>query len=129
MEFLQPATWREALEAKAAHPGAVLIFGGTDVIVEMNFDRGRPEVVIDLRGSRRYKSGGRRREFARGAGVTYARILQSMKSASERSPSSEKERSSIPPECSSAASRNSLWPLSRSCSGRRRQSGSSLKKT
>jgi CO/xanthine dehydrogenase FAD-binding subunit len=38
MEFLQPATWAEALQLKAVHPQAVPIQGGTDVMVELNFD-------------------------------------------------------------------------------------------
>ncbi|HEX8930572.1 MAG TPA: FAD binding domain-containing protein, partial [Actinomycetota bacterium] len=48
MEFLQPSSWREALEAKAAHPDAVAIAGGTDVMVDLNFDRGRPPAILDL---------------------------------------------------------------------------------
>jgi len=43
VEFLRPATWAEALAAKAEHPAAVPIAGGTDVMVELNFDRRRPE--------------------------------------------------------------------------------------
>ena len=39
MEFLQPLTWAEALQLKAAYPHAVPIQGGTDVMVELNFDR------------------------------------------------------------------------------------------
>ena len=42
MEFLQPPAWREALEARAAHPDALPIWGGTDVMVELNFARKRP---------------------------------------------------------------------------------------
>ena len=48
MEFLQPTSWAEALAAKAGHPGAVPIAGGTDVMVELNFDRRRPEALLDL---------------------------------------------------------------------------------
>src|SRR5262249_61564446 len=48
MEFLQPATWAEAVAAKAAHPQAMPIMGGTDVMVELNFDRHRPEYLLDL---------------------------------------------------------------------------------
>src|SRR5256886_614106 len=48
MEFLQPANWEEALDMKAAHPEAVPIAGGTDVMVEINLDHRRPETVIDL---------------------------------------------------------------------------------
>ena len=48
MDFLRPATWREALEAKAAHPDATPIAGGTDVMVEINFDHRRPSTLLDL---------------------------------------------------------------------------------
>ena len=48
MEFLQPTTWRQALEAKSANPKAVPIQGGTDVMVELNFDRHRPPALLDL---------------------------------------------------------------------------------
>ncbi len=76
MELLQPATWREALEAKAAHPGAVPIFGGTDVMVEMNFDRGRPQVMVDLTRVPEIQEWGEEDGSLRvGAGVTYARII------------------------------------------------------
>ncbi len=44
MEFLQPSAWAEALQLKAAYPHAVPIQGGTDVMVELNFDRYRPGV-------------------------------------------------------------------------------------
>jgi CO/xanthine dehydrogenase FAD-binding subunit len=48
MEFLQPRSLPEALAAKAELPEAVPIAGGTDVMVELNFDRSRPSVVLDL---------------------------------------------------------------------------------
>lgn len=48
MEFLQPRNWREALEIKATHPEAVPISGGTDVMVDLNFDRERPKYVLGL---------------------------------------------------------------------------------
>ncbi|WP_028647644.1 xanthine dehydrogenase family protein subunit M [Nocardiopsis sp. CNT312] len=48
MEFLSPSTLEEALQARSAHPGGVPIAGGTDVMVELNFDRHRPEALIDL---------------------------------------------------------------------------------
>src|ERR1700682_4730912 len=48
MEFLQPTTWAEALAMKAAHPDALPIAGGTDVMVEINFDRHRPVAFLDL---------------------------------------------------------------------------------
>ncbi|MFZ1879427.1 MAG: hypothetical protein WAU41_04610 [Gaiellaceae bacterium] len=42
MEVLAPSTLDEALRVKSEHPGAWLIQGGTDVMVALNFDRGRP---------------------------------------------------------------------------------------
>src|SRR4051794_41882175 len=48
MDFLQPTTWAEALEARAAHPDAVPIAGGTDVMVGINFGHLRPALLLDL---------------------------------------------------------------------------------
>src|SRR5882724_8520953 len=48
MEFVQPRSWQEALAAKADRPAAVPIAGGTDIMVEINFDRRKPEVLLDL---------------------------------------------------------------------------------
>jgi len=76
MDILQPDTWTEALEAKAAHPDAVPIAGGTDVMVELNFDRARPPAVLDLTRVRELTQwapeDGRIRV---GAGVTYTRLI------------------------------------------------------
>lgn len=73
MDFLQPASWDEALAARAARPGAVPIAGGTDVMVELNFDRRRPEALLDLTRVAELTGwtteGGKLRI---GAGVTYA---------------------------------------------------------
>jgi CO/xanthine dehydrogenase FAD-binding subunit len=76
MEFLRPASMAEALAAKAAYPGALPITGGTDVMVEMNFDRQRPTALIDLTGipelAQWDTDDGRVRI---GAAVTYSRII------------------------------------------------------
>ena len=48
MDFLRPGSWSEALELKAQRPDAVPISGGTDVMVELNFDHRRPAALIDL---------------------------------------------------------------------------------
>src|SRR3954449_7950131 len=48
MELLQPDDWSEALELKAANPAALPIWGGTDVMVDVNFGRARPEAILDL---------------------------------------------------------------------------------
>ncbi|HEX2182107.1 MAG TPA: FAD binding domain-containing protein, partial [Rubrobacteraceae bacterium] len=79
MEFHSPDSWREALEVKAAHPEAVPIFGGTDVMVDLNFDRERPEAVLDL--TRVPELGEWDEEDGRlrvGAGVTYTRIIREL---------------------------------------------------
>lgn len=79
MEFLQPTTWREALEMKAAHPEALPIAGGTDVMVEINFDRQRPAAVIDLTKVAELEEWGTERGTLRiGAGVTYTRIIDEL---------------------------------------------------
>ncbi|RBM20757.1 xanthine dehydrogenase family protein subunit M [Streptomyces sp. PT12] len=48
MDFLRPASWRDALAAKAAYPDAVPLAGGTDLMVELNFDLRRPARLLDL---------------------------------------------------------------------------------
>jgi CO/xanthine dehydrogenase FAD-binding subunit len=76
VEFLQPETWREALEAKRSHPDAVPINGGTDLMVELNFDRRRPEQILDLNlvaELREWEPDDGRLRI--GAGVTYARLI------------------------------------------------------
>jgi CO/xanthine dehydrogenase FAD-binding subunit len=76
MEFLQPTTWAEALQMKLAHPEAMPIAGGTDVMVEINLDRHRPASIIDLTRVGELAEWGMDGELLRiGAGVTYARII------------------------------------------------------
>ena len=76
MEFHRPDSWREALEIKAAQPGAVPILGGTDVMVDLNFDRARPEAVLDLtRVPEIGECGEENGQLRVGAGVTYTRII------------------------------------------------------
>ncbi|HEV7204626.1 MAG TPA: FAD binding domain-containing protein [Jatrophihabitans sp.] len=50
MDFLTASTWGEALAHKAERPHAVAISGGTDLMVDLNFDRRRPEALLDLNG-------------------------------------------------------------------------------
>jgi CO/xanthine dehydrogenase FAD-binding subunit len=79
MEFLQAATLADALAAKAEHPHAVAIAGGTDVMVELNFDKHRPEALLDLTKiselAQWAPDDGRIRL---GAGVTYARVIDEL---------------------------------------------------
>jgi CO/xanthine dehydrogenase FAD-binding subunit len=76
MEFLQPSTWSEALQMKSAHPEALPIAGGTDVMVEINLDRHRPAAILDLTRVDELREWGVDGELLRiGAGVTYSRII------------------------------------------------------
>jgi CO/xanthine dehydrogenase FAD-binding subunit len=76
MEFQQPTTWAEALQVKAAHPQAVPIQGGTDVMVELNFDRRRPALLLDLGRVPELTQWAEENGSIRlGAAVTYTRIL------------------------------------------------------
>ena len=59
-----PDTWEEALAAKAAHPDALPIAGGTDVMVELNFDRARPPAILDLTRVAELRDWERRRRVA-----------------------------------------------------------------
>jgi CO/xanthine dehydrogenase FAD-binding subunit len=48
VDFLRPGSWSDALAAKAEQPAAAPLAGGTDLMVEINFDRRRPEALLDL---------------------------------------------------------------------------------
>ncbi|HEU5032376.1 MAG TPA: FAD binding domain-containing protein [Spirillospora sp.] len=76
MDFLRPATWADALAAKRETPAALPIQGGTDVMVEINFDVHRPAALLDLNRVRELaewdEADGRLRI---GAGVPYVRVI------------------------------------------------------
>ncbi|GAB3563904.1 xanthine dehydrogenase family protein subunit M [Amycolatopsis endophytica] len=76
MEFLRPATLAEALAAKAGRPDAVPLAGGTDVMVELNFDHRRPGALLDLTRIselREWTTDGP--SIRLGAGVPYTRLI------------------------------------------------------
>ncbi|MEV6792012.1 FAD binding domain-containing protein [Streptomyces sp. NPDC051320] len=81
MDFLRPASWEEALAAKAEHPTAVPIAGGTDIMVEINFDHRRPEHLLDLNriGELRAWQVGEK-TVQLGASVPYAHIMEYLRS-------------------------------------------------
>src|SRR3954453_6301598 len=82
MEILRPDSLAEALEMKAAHPGARPIAGGTDLMVELNFDRARPEEIIDLAAVPDPPGHGRTDGTRRvGAGVSYTRLIRELSGA------------------------------------------------
>jgi CO/xanthine dehydrogenase FAD-binding subunit len=79
MEVMLPHSLEEALAMKAERPEATPIAGGTDLMVDLNFGRRRPDAMIDL---------GHVSELALwqqenghvflGAGLTYATIVKEM---------------------------------------------------
>jgi CO/xanthine dehydrogenase FAD-binding subunit len=79
MDFLQPASWPEALAMKEANPEAMALAGGTDVMVEINLDRHRPKAIIDLTRVAELTEWGMDGPFLRvGAGVTYTRLINEL---------------------------------------------------
>ncbi|KJK59972.1 FAD binding domain-containing protein [Saccharothrix sp. ST-888] len=79
MEFLRPATWDEALAAKAEYPTALPISGGTDVMVEMNFDVHRPSAILDLNRITELTEWSIDGDVVRlGASVPYSRIINEL---------------------------------------------------
>jgi CO/xanthine dehydrogenase FAD-binding subunit len=76
MQLLQPDDWSEALELKAANPTALPIWGGTDVMVDVNFGRARPEAILDLTRVRALAEWDERDGALRiGAGVSYTTAI------------------------------------------------------
>jgi CO/xanthine dehydrogenase FAD-binding subunit len=76
MDFLQPTSWQEALALRAARADALPIAGGTDVMVEINFDKRRPGALLDLGRVAELREWTTDGELIRlGAGVSYARVI------------------------------------------------------
>jgi CO/xanthine dehydrogenase FAD-binding subunit len=76
MEVVTPHSLDEALQAKAAHPDALPIQGGTDVMVALNFDRERPDALLNLNEVAELRGWSRENGTLRlGAGLTYTEAL------------------------------------------------------
>jgi CO/xanthine dehydrogenase FAD-binding subunit len=76
MEVVSPRSLDEALRLKAEHPEAVPIQGGTDVMVELNFDHRRPEVLLNLNEVSELRGWSRENGRLRlGSGLTYAEAM------------------------------------------------------
>jgi CO/xanthine dehydrogenase FAD-binding subunit len=74
---MTPRTLEEALQLKAERPGAVAIQGGTDVMVELNFDRRRPEALLNLNEVAELGGWERRNGTLRlGSGLTYTEAMK-----------------------------------------------------
>jgi CO/xanthine dehydrogenase FAD-binding subunit len=72
VDVLTPRTLEEALRLKSETPGAVPIEGGTDVMVELNFDRARPPALLNLNEVAELKGWSRENGRLRlGASLTY----------------------------------------------------------
>jgi CO/xanthine dehydrogenase FAD-binding subunit len=77
MEVITPHSLDEALRAKAERPDAVPIQGGTDVMVDLNFDRRRPEVLLNLNEVAELRGWSRENGSLRlGSGLTYTEAME-----------------------------------------------------
>jgi CO/xanthine dehydrogenase FAD-binding subunit len=77
MNVLTPNSLDEALALKAEHPDAVPIQGGTDLMVELNFDRARPETILNLNEVAELRGWARENGALRlGSGLTYAEAME-----------------------------------------------------
>ena len=79
MDVLTPRSFEEALELKAEHPDALPIQGGTDVMVALNFDRARPDVLLNLNEVAELRGWSRENGSLRlGAGLTYTEAMSDL---------------------------------------------------
>lgn len=79
VDFLSPSTLADALAARAERPDAVPLMGGTDVMVDLNFDRHRPGALLDLTRVADLAAWDRVDGWIRlGAGVTYSRLVRDL---------------------------------------------------
>src|ERR1041384_450099 len=77
MDVLTPRTLDEALRLKAERPDAVPIQGGTDVMVDLNFDRARPPALLNLNEVPELRGWSREDGTLRlGAGLTYTEAME-----------------------------------------------------
>jgi CO/xanthine dehydrogenase FAD-binding subunit len=76
VDVLTPRSLAEALRLKAENPGALPIQGGTDVMVALNFDRARPEALLNLNEVPELRSWLRENSTLRlGSGLTYTEVM------------------------------------------------------
>src|SRR5690348_3639189 len=75
MTVISPTTIDRALDALAEHRDAMVLAGGTDFMVEVNFGHRRPETVVSLRHVDDLRSWTRTDDWLRiGAGITYTDV-------------------------------------------------------
>ena len=76
VDVLTPRRLEEALALKAERPDAVPIQGGTDVMVELNFDRARPPALLNLNEVPELRGHSRENGTLRlGSGLTYTEAM------------------------------------------------------
>lgn len=76
MDVLSPRSLSDALRLKAEHPDALPIQGGTDVMVELNFDRARPDLLLNLNEVGELRGFSRENGSLRlGAALTYTEAM------------------------------------------------------
>jgi len=79
VHFVRPTTFADALSEKAAHPSAVPILGGTDLMVGLNAGQPPPPALIDLSAVEELTSFVTDDGTIRiGAGMTYSRIIDEL---------------------------------------------------
>src|SRR3954447_26511957 len=77
MDVLTPRSLAEALRVRAEVPGALPIEGGTDLMVDLNFDRRRPEALLNLNEVPELKGWSRENGVVRlGASLTYSEAMR-----------------------------------------------------
>lgn len=76
MDVLTPRSLDDALALRAERPDALAIQGGTDVMVALNFDRTRPEAILNLNEVAELRGWSRENGSVRlGSGLTYSEAL------------------------------------------------------
>jgi CO/xanthine dehydrogenase FAD-binding subunit len=77
MDVVSPQSLEEALRVKSNRPDAVPIQGGTDVMVELNFDRSRPDMLLNLNEVAELRGWSRENGTLRlGSGLTYTEAME-----------------------------------------------------
>jgi CO/xanthine dehydrogenase FAD-binding subunit len=78
VEVLTPRSLDEALRLKSERPDARPIAGGTDLMVDLNFDRLRPEALLNLNEVAELRGWARENGSLRlAAGLTYTEAMES----------------------------------------------------
>src|SRR2546429_1065498 len=77
VDVLTPSTLEAALRLKSERPDALPIQGGTDVMVELNFDRARPPALLNLNELAELRGWSEENGRIRlAAGLTYTEAMQ-----------------------------------------------------